>query len=891
MSTPDTIKKIITTMHNRTFNQKGQSIIIITFAFLGLIAMLGLALDLALVYIEQGRIKRAVDAATLAGVVELPNEEQSFLRAISYLDQNGYNLQDTNGNDQINVYVRGCSHNDYLSTTGLANNGTDGLTSPSVDYTTDGHLYYPPGGTPVPDPVAEFILDTRSYQSTDGSGNYMPAIQLCDQTSSVFGTANKFHIIGRVPVRMNFMQFFGFGRVSVGDNSVAQNITQLDISVVFDMSGSMQFDTVCHGCYEQFDDGMTIWQDFDYGYQYPILDTDNGRIPKTFIFPIPTDHLPKHKYQTGGISGLGDNDGELCFSRDGNSSVPVSSAALRSIVIEAELYTRNNSIYDTSFRQPGRGYWAIQHATYRMVDKMMDSNHVSDSNGDGIDDYLVGATPVLPGYSRGSWVAHHPFMSEAVSQIGSPGDPWYVPAVPFGKNYGSSDAYANTSPSLDYEFFTSDDWSAAGNDTRIWMRAQGGNIYWAVYETPPGPGFDAMNPAPVGGVIQRNHEGTNGDPMYGGAQADQWTWAELTDGSPLITLNNNTKYTLRIWAGSAGFDLDQIVIGNSSDTSIFGSSTNYDDGVTTPANPLLHATPGSAFGQACNRCNPIYGQVIDAVGDCSPPNDNGASLVSAQYLDSTTGKYDLRKDEIFGGYQPIRAVKESLKRFAGSLNPQFDQIGVVAYNSSTSSDRAMDLRCLRSNPNDCFVGANPITYTQVLKLIEKYPANGSTNIAQGMRDGLYLLGIDADNRGGSRPSQLPSLPVNCSGLSCSRGASAKRVMILMTDGVANVYPSGMCDSDPTLYTPDMSTNTGNTNTDASNDNLNRSRDCAMWYATIGSSENVIIYTIGLGNGADVALLEAVADEGSGQYFAAATPAKLDEIFDTILKSVSVRLIQ
>ena len=54
-------------------NEKGQSIIIITFAFLGLIAMLGLALDLGLVYIEQTRIKRAVDAATLAGVVELPS--------------------------------------------------------------------------------------------------------------------------------------------------------------------------------------------------------------------------------------------------------------------------------------------------------------------------------------------------------------------------------------------------------------------------------------------------------------------------------------------------------------------------------------------------------------------------------------------------------------------------------------------------------------------------------------------------------------------------------------------------------------------------------------------------------------------------------------------------
>ena len=40
--------------------------------------------DLGLVYIERTRVKRAVDAAVLAGVVELPNEEQAFIRAIDY---------------------------------------------------------------------------------------------------------------------------------------------------------------------------------------------------------------------------------------------------------------------------------------------------------------------------------------------------------------------------------------------------------------------------------------------------------------------------------------------------------------------------------------------------------------------------------------------------------------------------------------------------------------------------------------------------------------------------------------------------------------------------------------------------------------------------------------
>jgi hypothetical protein len=38
-------------------------------------------------------------------------------------------------------------------------------------------------------------------------------------------------------------------------------------------------------------------------------------------------------------------------------------------------------------------------------------------------------------------------------------------------------------------------------------------------------------------------------------------------------------------------------------------------------------------------------------------------------------------------------------------------------------------------------------------------------------------------------------------------------------------------------------------------------------------------------------MERVAAAGNGQFFAAATPAKLDEIFEIILNAISVRLIE
>ena len=113
-------------------------------------------------------------------------------------------------------------------------------------------------------------------------------------------------------------------------------------------------------------------------------------------------------------------------------------------------------------------------------------------------------------------------------------------------------------------------------------------------------------------------------------------------------------------------------------------------------------------------------------------------------------------------------------------------------------------------------------------------------------------------------------------------------MIVMTDGVANYNPwsdTGVARENcyaSNAYIPD----TGNSSE-------RRAKDCAMFYAEKGGDANVTIYTIGLGNGVDEQFLDAVAtvDGSDGQFFPAASPAQLDGIFDAILKSVSVRLIQ
>jgi|GEM_PF-542028 len=881
-------------------NQKGQSIVIITFAFLGLIAMLGLALDLGLVYIEQTRVKRAVDAAVLAGVVELPGEEQAYIRAMTYLDQNGYDLRDTAGSPRVNVYIRGCTHDGYLSNSNFDNyheNNTGGLTEWAPQWSTGAepvgdttnipdsdkyYLYFPAGGARVAEPAAEFFIDTRTYQSrtSDGpppvydDGTAIPGgatnPNQCNEANDLLGTANKIRMQGIIPVDMNFMQFFGFGAVEVADEAIAQNVTNLDISVVFDMSGSMQFDTIGYGFYEPYGDGTTAWTGLTYAQ------TDHTYPQAQFVHPIPVKHLPTtdgsgNNYSvTYGFADSSpslpspankrqpDNDGGLCWGRDSNSSQPLSKGGGSGtywIVMEAELYTLNTSLLAGPFRQPGRGYWAVQHTDWRTVYRMRNNSGDPDSS------FAVGANPILPtdGDYTGSWVSHHPYNS------------WTLPGIPFGYDYDlNNDVRTNPNdvPSLEYEFVTGTDWDTSQpDDTRIWLRGQRGGsfgdgnryVYWAVYDAATYTG-DPATSTPLGtNNIERIDEtpGSRGA-NYGGADGSRWAWLEVTNGGTALNLINNHRYVLKIWAGGAGYDIDQIVVGNQDDTDFLNVSP-------------LQATPGSAFGQACNRCNPIYGLQINSAAECAA--DNSSTFVGAP---PPIDNGDPSQNRLYGGYQPIRDAKEAVKRFIGQLNPQFDQVGIVSYESSVPSAGRVELRCRRYlSAAQCFQGTSPISYTEVLETLEILPPYGSTNMAGGMLRGIEMLGISTT--GGALDNSCSTSTAHC-----SRGGSARRVMIVMTDGVANVSPNSTCQVD-NLWEP----------TSGSHSNEDHAKDCVMYYGQIAANNNVTIYTIGLGNGVDTNLMEALATlPGSdGEYFSAASSAQLDGIFETILKSVSVRLIQ
>lgn len=686
-------------------------------------------------------------------------------------------------------------------------------------------------------------------------------------------------------------------------------ITGLDVAIIFDMTGSMQFDTICHGCYEPYEyptghakegEPIPAWTDLKsgqslyYGHDYP---------KPEFLHPVPVDHLPAKNldasdaelhYAPNLEAVLGapnnTNNGGLCFGRDGGNPPEAYTSVggidtRKFIILEAELYSLNTSILAGPFRQPGRGYWAVQHANWRTIHKMMGHTWDPDSS------YEVEATPILPGYGRGSWVSHHPYISWAVDQV-----------IPYGHDYTLAEVRNNPNdvPSLEYDFFTTSDWNGvSGDDTYIWIRSQKGNdfwtdtnanLYWAVYDynqlyNPAGADGDATQVTPKGsGQIEPISEtGGSGGAYYGGADGNRWQWRTLTGSG--LNLDDNTRYTLKLWAGSPGYDIDQIVIGNRNKEAEIPKVTsdeyikdvkNNSGATYASAGPARHnptssakfapyASPGQAFRQACNRCNPIYGLEVDQV-DCEAPFDNGYATVATDNFDLSNPA----NNPLFSGYQPIRGEKEAVKRLIAKFDPEYHQVGIVGYSTGVPDAARVELRCLRSHSNACFQGANPISYTETLDTVEILPPDGSTNMAAGMLKGLEMLGVNADN--------LPNFDNSCNLANpatshCSRGDAAKQVMILITDGVPNQTPPNSTCYALDLYQP----NTGNTTED-------RARDCVMHYAQMAANNNVTLYTIGLGSGADHDLLQAAANlPGSdGDYFPTLSPAQLDEVFNAIL---------
>ena len=262
----------------------------------------------------------------------------------------------------------------------------------------------------------------------------------------------------------------------------------------------------------------------------------------------------------------------------------------------------------------------------------------------------------------------------------------------------------------------------------------------------------------------------------------------------------------------------------------------------------------SSRSHACHAPagNPIFGLTVGPA-DCTTP----------YYPVLTTT--DRLADELFGDREPLRSSMEAAKRLVTQMEPQYDQVGFVGFNGSVTFQA--ELACLRrqtvlGDPAACYTGPSPISFTNVLTTIELQVANGDTDIAEGLRNGLEMLGYNVDNR-----AAVDNLCDGSPNSACGRGFAARPALILLTNGSPNANPGGACDNYPDLW-PDGDADF----------------DCVIYYARKAHQAGVTIYTVGLGPGVAANLLGAVATETGGQYYAAPSIAALDLALDSAISS-------
>lgn len=364
--------------------EKGQSLILVAFAILTLLAFVGLAVDLGLAYVERIRVRRAADAAALAAAAELPLEDAAHIRALEYLEDNDYgcDLQVTgaaatffcNDTSTVRLEING----NYIS--GPAeDNATRTVRLNTVDYRLE----------------PDFVVDTADRIRVE--------------------------IIEDAPVY--FMKLFDFFEVPVKGSATAENINNLDIALIFDRSGSMEFDTLCNGCWT-----AATGAEYPEGDRHPLFWGSDPNEP---------DHC-KH-------------NGPLVYS------------GKKYIIIEAEEYGELSNAYQRELRNLGYTYWVLQRNG-----SQVDTSYMDNAGAYGRDIYgaYIEHLPAYPTSKGGGGVSctwadllniPEPLLCRQDPQISGWGGPFPAPRVD----------YKFTVPDTGLWYF--------------WIRGQGGNSYTSSY--------------------------------------------------------------------------------------------------------------------------------------------------------------------------------------------------------------------------------------------------------------------------------------------------------------------------------------------------------------------------------------------------------------------------
>ncbi len=194
-----------------------------------------------------------------------------------------------------------------------------------------------------------------------------------------------------------------------------------------------------------------------------------------------------------------------------------------------------------------------------------------------------------------------------------------------------------------------------------------------------------------------------------------------------------------------------------------------------------------------------------------------------------------------GPYMPYDGMVSAASYFTTLFNPSYDKIGLAEYSTTGSLES--------------YLTGN---FTSVRTDMDNMdPPGGSTNIAHGLALGRQIL----DGSG--------------------KRSNAVRVLVLLTDGVANYY-CGSSTYSPSSY---------NSTSCSAHSNTNTAVNHVLAEAQRAADEDIIIFTIGLGSGADESVLQDIADIGNGSYYFSPSSAELDDAFQAIAEQTHIALVK
>lgn len=212
--------------------QRGQAMVLMALAFIGLAGFIGLAVDTGILFIQIGHLRRAVDAASLAAANQFREG-----RTIAQIDASSDEFVNLNSLNPASADVFICD-----------------FASASSDY-HDASLCPCDNTNPNPDYHCPCILDPPSL--CQGSG--IPPRKYVKVEATM-------------PVNFSFLPIIGWGSIDITADAISE-AASVDLVLSVDTSPSMAYDAACDDADD--DDGDGVDDDCDEAqFQWPGWDAD-----------------------------------------------------------------------------------------------------------------------------------------------------------------------------------------------------------------------------------------------------------------------------------------------------------------------------------------------------------------------------------------------------------------------------------------------------------------------------------------------------------------------------------------------------------------------------------------------------------------------------------------